>query len=348
MAIKLKCKCGERLSAPESAIGKQGKCAKCGMKFVIPDPNASKSKASKLATTKATATKVPKPKSPAAKSASPKPAPTKTGKATDDLGGFDLPDLGGDLPDLSSDMGDLLDDALNEEIQPTTSELEANNPFASPQTSSAPAKSKGKGSRAQMGTVATGIKAVFWGTIMVVVAFLLLMFASIFGAMLGEGITSTMAMAAIGLAVVGPIVCTIGRVLCLRVPGKVGGKGLVIAAVACDLGNSAINIVSALGTEPPPFVALLSPILGLATLILFVLFLKSLAKFVGQESLADDAMTVIATVGIAIGCVILMPLSVLIFPLLAIPVFFVLLGCMLYGLLKYLNLLQHVAEYIRP
>ncbi len=40
MALKLKCPRGERLTAPETAAGKRGRCSKCGHTFTIPDPKA--------------------------------------------------------------------------------------------------------------------------------------------------------------------------------------------------------------------------------------------------------------------------------------------------------------------
>lgn len=38
MSTTLKCRCGQTLSVPESAVGKRGKCPKCAATFLIPAP----------------------------------------------------------------------------------------------------------------------------------------------------------------------------------------------------------------------------------------------------------------------------------------------------------------------
>lgn len=317
MAIKLKCPCGERLSAPESAVGKRGKCSKCGMTFIIPGPKAATPAASTSA-------------------APSKPAP----KPADDPD-FGLPDLGEDLSDLGDDFGDLLDDALNEPSPaPSTSET---NPFASPTATTAPSpgssKQRGGVTRVQMNTLANGIKLVFWGTVMVVCASVL--------AALGGLFLPTLALISLGISVVGGLISTVGRIVCLGGPTKAGGKGLLIAAVACDLIAVGISLVAVAGTAIP-FADLVTSLLNLATLILFLLFIKSVATSIGQEHLAKDAWTIIILVVIAIVLLIATPLSIFIFPLLPLVTVLGFIGVGLAAVFKYLNLLQYTAEAVRP
>src|SRR3954451_20132616 len=40
MALKFRCVCGRKLSAPESAVGRRGRCPECGDIFVVPSAQA--------------------------------------------------------------------------------------------------------------------------------------------------------------------------------------------------------------------------------------------------------------------------------------------------------------------
>lgn len=309
MALKLKCPCGERLSAPESAAGKRGRCSKCGKTFIIPGPKA----------------------------VTPAASPPASQHVADD--GPDLSDLGGDLPDLGDDFGDLLDDALSE---PTlAANLGVTNPFASPTTAPEPVSaSKGsRGTRNQMNTLANGIKLVFWGTVLVVVAVLISFFAGLF--------LPAMVLVALGVSLIGSLISTIGRIVCLGGPSKTGGKSLLIAAVACDL----ISIGVALATMIGAAIAmseLVINLLGLATLILFVLFIRAVTSAIGQSHLAEDARTIVILVATAIVLLVATPFVALIFPLLPLVTVVSFIGVGLAAVFKYLNLLQYTAEAVRP
>src|SRR5690606_13086384 len=75
------------------------------------------------------------------------------------------------------------------------------------------------------------------------------------------------------------------------------------------------------------------------SLILFVLYLRSVARSVGESSLAADAGKVITSILVGIVSVAL----ALVFP----PAILVMMGAMLYGTYKYLKLLQYMAEQLR-
>jgi hypothetical protein len=298
MALKLKCRCSEQLSAPESAIGKRGKCSKCGMVFVIPGP----------------------------KRAVPAAGPPVAARR-DDLG-LDLPDLGGSTG-LSS-FGDLLDDALKEPA-PATRE-----PAASSAAEKTAASARRRGSsRAQMGVLANGIKLVFWGT--------LIGMTSIIFSILAALMSPALILVAVGVSLLGGVLSTIGRIVCLGAPSQVGGKGLLIGAVACDLASIGIAIAGAFG-ESELLARAISQVLWLATLILFVLFLRVVATSIGQEHLADSAQSVIVLVVIAIVTII----GMVVVPIFGLIGVFVFLGCTIMAVIKYLSLLQHTAESVRP
>lgn len=112
----------------------------------------------------------------------------------------------------------------------------------------------------------------------------------------------------------------------------------MVIAVACDLSALALNVLVAMNVAHPGFL-LLAYVLGLATFVFFVLYLRAVAKSVGESSLAEDAGTVMVTMGVCIGSIFLAAL----FPLARLLT----LGALLYGVYKYLNLLQYMGEQLR-
>ncbi|WP_442483148.1 hypothetical protein [Aeoliella sp. SH292] len=279
------------------------------MTFVIPAPTP---------TTSATA-------SSAAPNPKPKPQPTASTQDDD----FGLSDLGGGLPDLGGDLDDFLAE-------------DSPNPFQSPMTMSTPAATpmnRAVNTRGQMNTLANGIKLVFWGTASIVIAWIV----TVLGFLLN---TAIIVFAAPIIVLVGIVVATIGRVVCLGGPSKGAGRGLLIASVACDLFNFT-SVVLVLAQVLPREVNPISGLLGLATLILFVLFIKSFTRSIGQPQLADDAKAIIVLICATIGFLFATPIAVLVFPLLAIVTGLGIFVTGLWGFFKYLNLLQHTAEAIR-
>lgn len=281
------------------------------MTFVIPAPTPASSATASSAASKAT-------------SAKPKPQPAASTQEDD----FGLSDLGGGLPDLGSD----LDDFLNEETH---------NPFQSPMTMSAPAATpmKSTGStRGQMNTLANGIKLVFWGTVLAVVASV--------ATSIGARLVPQLALVALGVSLLGNLLSTSGRIVCLGGPKNTGGRGLLIAAVVCDLGAIAITGLLFVGAAHPGM-ALVSGLLSLSTLILFVLFVKAVATWIRQPQLADDARTIVLLIVLSIVMLVLIFPVALVVPLLTILLVLGFFGTMLAGVIKYLNLLQHTAEAVR-
>lgn len=307
MPLKLKCPCGERLTAPESAAGKRGKCPKCGMRFVIPAPKVAKATAAPAA-----------------------PAPVAKTPPSDSAG-FDLDD------DMADDFGDLLDDALNEPARGPAAE---ENPFASPTAVSQPEPTqRGGGSRSERTKLANGIKLVFWGSVLIVLGWVTIM--------VGFFIHPAVILVGMAMFFLSFPVTVVGRLICLAGPKNGAGKSLLIASVVCELVNVAVSVLVALEALPPP-ANVLSPLLGLSTLILFLLFLKAVNTSIGEPQLASKAKEVIMYIATTMGLLIAAPLAAMLVPLLTIVLGLAALVLMLVGFFKYLNLLQHTAEAVRP
>lgn len=338
MALKLKCPCGERLVAPESAIGKRGKCSKCGRSFVIPDPKAPRAKTAKAATPTS-------PSAAKAQAAAESKVATHAKSAEPDLD--DLPELDSGIADpvselpnlggldsgggLSADMGSELDDFLNEEVT---------NPFQSPTASATapPAKSASVTAPDKMNTLANGIKLVFWGTALIIIAWTT--------AAIGALLHPFVAIAGLGLLVLSALLSTVGRVVCLGGPKDIAGRWLLIAAVICDLGNLALT-VSVIAGVVGPYGNLLSPLLGLSTFILFLLFIRAVADSIDQPDLAQDAKAVLVFLACTFVTIIGVPFIAMISSLFLIPVVLVLIVMGAIAFSKYLNVLQFTAEAVR-
>lgn len=147
---------------------------------------------------------------------------------------------------------------------------------------------------------------------------------------------------------------TIGRFLCLAMPAdQSGGKPIIYVSVgfsllalaisALQLGNLFFSLV-----QLPQVVAQLQTPLALVGSVLFVLFLRNLAKYIQRPDLAVRAITVVILGVVALGLVVMVVATQrLEFGILGIGV--LVLGIILlimYGnLLTYLRkaVLQHVA-----
>lgn len=311
MALKLKCRCGERLSAPESAAGKKGKCPKCGMTFVIPG-------------------------GPAAGAAAAQPAARQPAAAAATAGDS----LGLDLPDLppAGPLDDLFDESFTQQPAGGTN-LVDHNPFASPQTRSKPKPSRAS-ARSGMNKVANGIKLVFWGSVMMVFAGVMGAFAGPLTTLMGPEFLLVAAAASFFIQVAGGILSIVGRVFCLAVPPQVGAKGLIVPAVALDGLGILLGVLIGTGGMEPAIGMLGAGLAGFVTFLLFVLFVRKVALSLKRRDLADDAKMVLIMIGVTF-------LSV--FALAFIPCFGALffLGMILSLMFKYLNLLQHTAEAAR-
>jgi hypothetical protein len=247
--------------------------------------------------------------------------------------GLELPDLPSGQPDLGSDFGNLLDEALSEPLPAVSRPADSS---AAERTVASPKRRRS--TRAQMGVLANGIKLVFWGTLMGLIAVLLTVIARFI---------PSVALVTVLIMLLGGILATIGRMICLGAPSQVGGKEMLIGAVICDLASIGLVLANSVGASVP-FAPLIANGLWLGTFILFVLFLKAVATSIGQEHLVDSAQSVIMLTVVAIVSLVGVPLAALTFPLFMLAGMLVFVAATLMAVFKYLSLLQHTAECVRP
>ena len=145
---------------------------------------------------------------------------------------------------------------------------------------------------------------------------------------------------------------TIGRFLCLAMPAdQSGGKPIIYVSVgfsllalaisALQLGNLFFSLV-----QLPQVVAQLQTPLALVGSVLFVLFLRNLAKYIQRPDLAVRAITVVILGVVALGLVVMVVATQRHeFGILGIGVLGIILLIMYGNLLTYLRkaVLQHVA-----
>jgi hypothetical protein len=183
------------------------------------------------------------------------------------------------------------------------------NPFASPQadmsgTLGAAWLQEGPRSLRRTGI---GLSLVFYG--IVVMLFAILAFlgtmsaAAIAGGVVG-GVSTVLVLLAV---LVGALLLCVGPLVCLAVPSETGAQKLIVGSVVLQSANLVFAIASLL--EPflpgslPRAVILSLPLIGLAGQVLFVLFMKRLAEYVGRPDLAALARGVMlrGTAMVALG-----------------------------------------------
>jgi predicted RNA-binding Zn-ribbon protein involved in translation (DUF1610 family) len=93
----------------------------------------------------------------------------------------------------------------------------------------------------------------------------------------------------------------IGEIMCLYVPEISGAKGFVIGALVCMAANFMISVLG--GVAQMPAAGSLGNLISMAGHILFILFIRQSATYLGDQKLADSAFRflmflVLAFVGI--------------------------------------------------
>jgi hypothetical protein len=144
--------------------------------------------------------------------------------------------------------------------------------------------------RRALGLVATGLNLLFWG-VLVNSAAVVLAFVWALGTAHGE------------FDPVGPFVCGLvlfvgsllhiaGRILCLNVPRESQAKAVIVTAVILELIAMLTDVASAV-FELPEILEIVGPFLHLPAIVVFLLFLKQLARYVKNSDLAHDAQLLI-------------------------------------------------------
>lgn len=164
-----------------------------------------------------------------------------------------------------------------------------------------------KRSDARMDTVRTGVGMIYYG--------LLTLLGS---AILGAVVVAVLKSPEIGivflvLAGLGMIAMFVGKLMCLGVPAEVGATGLIYTSVGLDVLSLASN-VARIFTELPPAILIVVGVGGIASNILFLVFLKRLCEFIRRSDLIDLAGQVITLFASMIGAYILFVLLILVAP----------------------------------
>lgn len=157
--------------------------------------------------------------------------------------------------------------------------------------------------------VATGLRLVFWGILIIIFSVLLggpLSFMLVF-------ILGPLALLVVPVGVLaGAATGLVGRCFCLSVPPKTGTKELIYAAVVCDLAAIAVSGLEFV-VELPAIVSLATDLLPTVAIVLFVLFLRQLATHIGQHDLAKTAGGLLVVGGILVvllvGMLIVLPFA---------------------------------------
>ncbi|MBW3543321.1 MAG: hypothetical protein KY476_23960 [Planctomycetes bacterium] len=96
----------------------------------------------------------------------------------------------------------------------------------------------------------------------------------------------------IAMAIVAGVASVVGRMLCLVVPEKSGGRPFIYGAVACDVTSVVLNIVH-WTAGLPSWLEQLDELITLGALVLFVLFLVRLAVYLKLHEAAKEAETLL-------------------------------------------------------
>ena len=153
------------------------------------------------------------------------------------------------------------------------------------------------------------------------VAIIAMVAFALFGSMAAGGMTRNAATAASAGMVVGGLLgigvliaglsILVGEFLCLTIPPETGAKGLITGAIGCLIGQLILNITGQF-VDPGAVavgIALLSMVLAIAHFVLFVLFMKAGASYVGRDDLARRSMTIL--IGIVASFLIMIGSSLL-------------------------------------
>ena len=152
-----------------------------------------------------------------------------------------------------------------------------------------------------------GLTLVYYGIVLVLLSILVLMFGGFVAGGAGDGVFPFV----IGAAAMGIVAACIlmfaGPLVCLAVPSESGARGLIIGSVVFQLANlSYVIVLQFLPVEIPAAVDLVLSLLGLVGTVLFILFMKKLAEYIGRERLAARARNLLITLAVlvALGAVV--------------------------------------------
>jgi hypothetical protein len=159
-----------------------------------------------------------------------------------------------------------------------------------------------------MSLVSTAFKLIFYSVVLGCLAVLAAIVAIVIGGgalaaggglRAGLGAAGLLMIGANVLSVVAAILGLLGLLLCLAVPSDTGNaKVLIMISIGALVGAVALPMAAAAGAAIAPAAGVmavygLSMLLSIVSGIVFLLFCKALAEYLGRPDLADLAMTIL-------------------------------------------------------
>jgi len=180
----------------------------------------------------------------------------------------------------------------------------------------------------KLANVHKGISCVYYGLYLIVVGILVTLVGAV--AVVVSPVAVLVAIVAAPIMIIaGTILCLVGRIMCLSVPDDFSAAGVIYAAVICDV-TVVLSSAASWIVDLPELVSSLSPLLWLASTILFLVFLKKIAAYVDDNNSKRRAGNVL---NLLIGTFVTVILGVFLPPLLIVAMLMVIVGFIMYVLL---------------
>ncbi|MGI9457543.1 MAG: hypothetical protein ACR2NU_13345 [Aeoliella sp.] len=183
------------------------------------------------------------------------------------------------------------------------------NPFAAPQTSDAAAPHLvwATDQPEALRRVKLGLTFVYVGICGILLAGISLPIVGMMVFGQGPGVESVawFGMLVFGLMTLLTLLMVTGELLCTAVPSESGGKALAIAAVALQGFSFVVGLASGFLLEDTSIevaigVQVVLNLLGIASLVCFVLFMRRVATYIGRYDLVGRATRVLIVGGVAV------------------------------------------------
>lgn len=188
--------------------------------------------------------------------------------------------------------------------------VESQNPYAAPQADLAPPPGTEwlQGVSPSLTKTGLGLSLVYYGIVIVLLAALVCGVSIPITASNQEAGEMMTGFASLGMAF-GSLLMLLGPMICLSAPAESGGKGFVIGSVLLQFPAVVQVLVHQLAPQILPlavilplWVTIVAQVLGWIGFVLFVLFLRKLAHYVGREDFSRRARNVL--IGLAKLCVV--------------------------------------------